>query len=493
MNKDLTGSHTRAGGSLASIFRGLSRVTRRGGSSTSHAAGPALIAYRAPLLIGLLLLVALAGWAVFAWHGGTRAYREQTQLRAGNLAMIVNEARRSLDGDRPVPLYRLETFLARVIARTPIYHGAALIRDGRVEVEVGEPSPRFAISTMVGQHILDQRCFYWFALGPPRGSGEGEPRFPVETWSPRSDLERLREQADQPLPRGAAVLVLATSSRPDPPFRQRERRRILQTFGIGTLGISALVLAWIQSNRQRRLSDRLKNERSERARWQELSLAASGLAHETKNPLGIIRGLAQRIVDTADGTDEDRDRARQIVEQADRAASRLGDFLSYARMREPDPDVIDLGPLLERAVGVLQPDFEAAGVPIRLDIEDARIRADREMLMQIFLNLVLNSLEASEPGQALEVSFSVEDDRGRLSVRDHGRGIEPAFLPRVFKPYVSGRPEGHGLGLAIVMRFIEQHGWTVAIDSTPGEGTRIDIDGLEVVVAKKGRQSWHGF
>jgi signal transduction histidine kinase len=71
-----------------------------------------------------------------------------------------------------------------------------------------------------------------------------------------------------------------------------------------------------------------------------------------------------------------------------------------------------------------------------------------------------------------------------LSVEDHGSGIEPALLPHIFKPYVSGRAEGHGLGLAVVKRFIEQHGWTIRADSQVGRGTRITISGIRI--AKNG-------
>jgi signal transduction histidine kinase len=112
--------------------------------------------------------------------------------------------------------------------------------------------------------------------------------------------------------------------------------------------------------------------------------------------------------------------------------------------------------------------------------------ADPEMLLQLLLNLLLNSLQASSPGARLQLSFTRSGARGRLEVRDQGCGIAPELLPEVLKPYVSGRAEGHGLGLAIVRRMAEQHGWTIEVFSGPDRGTRVLISGLRVVTTAAG-------
>ncbi len=285
-----------------------------------------------------------------------------------------------------------------------------------------------------------------------------------------------------------AVLATGLERTLPVPFRRREIRELAAKLGFAALGMLALMAAWIQGNRRRSLAHRLTAEQAERVRWQELSLAASGLAHETKNPLGAIRGLAQRIADGAEIPASDRERAGQIVDQADRAVSRVGEFLSYARAREPEPAAVEVRGVVERAVAVLAADLETAGVPVTLAVDDARLWADEEMLLQILINLVLNSIEASRPGDVLSLGFEARGERGRLSVEDHGRGIDPKLLGEVFKPYVSGRPGGHGLGLALVRRFVEQHGWRIGIRSEPGRGTRIEIDGIRVMNHTEGNR-----
>lgn len=209
-------------------------------------------------------------------------------------------------------------------------------------------------------------------------------------------------------------------------------------------------------------------------------MAASGLAHETKNPLGIIRGLAQRIEQDSNTPAPDRERAVQIQEEADRAVGYLGDFISYARSREPEPGAIEICTLLEKAVAVLSADIETTGVRVEIKAPETGIIADRQMLLQVLLNLLLNSLDACRSGDMITISFLARGRRGRLTVADQGRGIEPEMLDKVLKPYVTGRPGGHGLGLAIVKRMVEQHGWSISVASEPGKGTQVEIDGMRI-------------
>ncbi len=109
-----------------------------------------------------------------------------------------------------------------------------------------------------------------------------------------------------------------------------------------------------------------------------LSLSAAGVAHETKNPLGIIRGLAQRIEQSKAIPDEERERAGQIVDEADRAGSRLGEFLAYARLRGGQQSAVAVAPVLDHASTVLREDFEAAGVALEVKSDSSPIVADRE-------------------------------------------------------------------------------------------------------------------
>jgi signal transduction histidine kinase len=109
------------------------------------------------------------------------------------------------------------------------------------------------------------------------------------------------------------------------------------------------------------------------------------------------------------------------------------------------------------------------------------------MLQQVLVNLLLNSLHASEEGQTVTARLERREKRAAIVIQDQGSGIPSELKPRVFKPYVSGRPEGHGLGLAVVKQVAGHHGWTVDIDSRPSGGTRVVITNIEVARRGEGR------
>lgn len=173
-----------------------------------------------------------------------------------------------------------------------------------------------------------------------------------------------------------------------------------------------------------------------------------------------------------------RDGATQILDAADRASARLSDFITFARMPAPVMQPVAVREALGRVVAALRADFAEARVGLELDAEDVRVECDGAMLEQLVVNLLLNSLQASSPGTATRVSLARRGGGLELAVADQGKGIAPELLPDVFRPYVTGRPDGHGLGLAIVQRIADQHGWAVAVDTAVGRGTTFRVTGL---------------
>jgi signal transduction histidine kinase len=212
---------------------------------------------------------------------------------------------------------------------------------------------------------------------------------------------------------------------------------------------------------------------------QELGLAAVGLVHETKNPLGIIRGLSQRIANREMDPEGARETAETILEEVDRTASRLGDFLAFARPPALELEPVELPVFLGEIRALLSGEFETAGLDLKVEEGMPCIKADPDLLKQLVVNLLLNSLRASTAGGRVELSASRTDGNIRLGVRDRGSGIPPDIRADVFKPYVTGRTDGHGLGLAIVKRIADEHGWTIELDSEPGQGTEVVVSGLE--------------
>jgi len=261
--------------------------------------------------------------------------------------------------------------------------------------------------------------------------------------------------------------------------RRAELTRTGLIFGAAFLAVFAFVAAWMQGIRSRALGARLRLERTRRAHLAELSLVAAGLAHETKNPLGVIRGIAQRML--ADPGRDPEEAAEQIIDAADQAAGRLGEFINYARQRTPDARPLAAVGIVERALGVLDGDAAALEVVLEREVADLHLLADEDMLIQVILNLVLNALQAAPRGGRIQVTVTGGPREGRLVVEDDGPGIPEALGDQVLKPYVTGRDGGHGMGLAIVRRIVEQHEWEIRLESQPGHGTRVEIQGIRLV------------
>jgi signal transduction histidine kinase len=242
--------------------------------------------------------------------------------------------------------------------------------------------------------------------------------------------------------------------------------------------------------RHRRLEADLRLAREREKRLKERSELGAGLAHETKNPLTLIRGLAQSQMertgnaDTAKPSDAETAQAlRRIVDEVDQVVGRINSFLEYARTPSPRPVDMDLSQAVAGTVQLFRDEAAAKRVDLRQSLAPVRAAADPAMLRQVVVNLLANALAACGEGDTIEVGLG-NGSVATLSVRDTGEGIAPEDVPRVREPYFSRREGGTGLGLAIVDQIVQAHGWRLDISSRPGEGTLVRI--LDIAISGRG-------
>jgi signal transduction histidine kinase len=227
----------------------------------------------------------------------------------------------------------------------------------------------------------------------------------------------------------------------------------------------------------------------ERDRLAALGEMAAGLAHEIRNPLGAIKGAAQLVI-TADGKAASPTEIQEflaiIVEEANRLNNVVTRFLDYARSERPGregADKVDLNTVVRRTEQLLRQDLPKT-VELRVRIDDAlpQIAGDPESLLQVFLNLGQNALQAMPDGGTLEV-LTTRRRRSRLGYgqfcevrfRDTGVGIPRDRLKKLFIPFYTTKQKGTGLGLAISHRIINQHGGTIEVRSTIGQGSTFSV------------------
>jgi signal transduction histidine kinase len=203
-----------------------------------------------------------------------------------------------------------------------------------------------------------------------------------------------------------------------------------------------------------------------------LGQLSAGLAHELRNPLGTIRGSSEMLNRSVAAENEvAREVAGFISTEVDRANSLITRFLQFARPLEIRPERADLDQMLDRAVA--QVEREAPGVAIYRNYapEIPPFSFDSELMERVFYNLVLNAAQASPPGGAVTVKTRAAGAVAEIAVIDRGAGIEPKLLETIFNPFFTTKPEGVGLGLAIVSKIVDEHGGKITVESEPGKGS----------------------
>ena len=225
----------------------------------------------------------------------------------------------------------------------------------------------------------------------------------------------------------------------------------------------------------------LQQEAARQERFAALGEMAAVLAHEIRNPLGAIKGLAQFLGEKRTADPAQSEMTRTIADEATRLERLVNDLLTYARPRPPNRQPTELPEVLDEVLRWVGPATNAAGVLCRLDVVGNAfpISADPEQLKQLFGNLVLNAIQAMPTGGKLTLTQRSVDGKSRtrraveVAVEDTGSGIPEADLPRVFEPFYTTRSKGTGLGLAICMQITAAHGGTIRVARTGPEGTTI--------------------
>ncbi|MEZ4363878.1 MAG: ATP-binding protein [Kofleriaceae bacterium] len=228
----------------------------------------------------------------------------------------------------------------------------------------------------------------------------------------------------------------------------------------------------------------------ERDRLAALGEMAAGLAHEIRNPLGAIKGAAQLLIPSDSRPAEPGEMAELleiIIEEANRLNNVVTRFLDYARAERPGREGsarVDLNAIVKKTAHLLGQNEDIKNIDLRVRTDDLlpHVAGDSESILQVFLNLGLNALQAMQSGGTLEI-LTTRRRRSRLGYgqfaevrfRDTGVGIPRDRLKKLFIPFYTTKTKGTGLGLAISQRIINQHGGTIEVRSTLGQGSTFSV------------------
>jgi len=241
------------------------------------------------------------------------------------------------------------------------------------------------------------------------------------------------------------------------------------------------------------LVDATEAAESERTLRRSESLAAVGrattqVAHEIRNPLGSIRLGVSMLRDSVSDTD-----ALNTIELVERGIKHLNklvvDVTQFSRQKELERSTVDLHESLERSIDLVSERIREKNATVEKSFAGGAIvgQWDPYQLRQVFVNVIANAVDASQENAAVHISTEMlgteingdgqpPKNYARITIADHGKGMDKATRDRIFEPFFSTKKRGTGLGLAIVKQIVEQHGGRISVASEPGEGSKFSID-----------------
>lgn len=269
------------------------------------------------------------------------------------------------------------------------------------------------------------------------------------------------------------VIFIAFDSRELDAAQARGLRNMMIMLVAAALVIVATILAQFWFRRYRRSRQQLQEAMARKEKLMALGHLAAGVAHEIRNPLSSIKGLAKYFAERTPPGGEAQELALVMAKEADRLNRVVSELLELVRPAHLNYQPVDINTLIHHSLQLVSQDAQSRGIELQFTPrpELTSIKADPDRLNQVLLNLYLNAMQAIGRDGAIHVSASEADrQRVKIVVKDSGKGMSDEELQAIFTPYFTTKADGTGLGLAVVQNIIEQHGGTIRAESQPGAG-----------------------
>lgn len=285
----------------------------------------------------------------------------------------------------------------------------------------------------------------------------------------------------------ALIALLAWQYRQSERVAQQEtvRRQLESKVAERTAELEAANRSLHRESRERAASEaryrRSREELAQANRLGTLGQVSAGVAHEINQPVAAIRTFAENASAFLAKAKAEKvgENLRHIIGLTERIATITGELRSFARRKTPDIGPTSLTEAIDAALLLTRHRITAAKVAVDWNKRAAAItvRADRVRLEQIFVNLIQNSLDALEGRDDGRIAFAValDDALVKVTVRDNGAGMATSLQPKLFTPFVTGKDQGLGLGLAIVRDIIREFGGEVVLLSSSASGTCFEL------------------
>lgn len=224
------------------------------------------------------------------------------------------------------------------------------------------------------------------------------------------------------------------------------------------------------------------------AKLASLGEVATGIAHEVRNPLTGIRLGLDALGEAVRDQPENAATIRSIVNDIERLNTVVTQLLDFAKKKPAVRMTLNLNRLIERTVRYIQRQARQQGIGIHVDLcpDCDTLKADPDQIQQVFLNILLNAVQAMPSGGALSIQCEYREQLFRetrhdgipgfrVTITDTGCGISPEVKDRLFDPFFTTKSNGTGLGLSVSYRYVKEQGGNILFESQPGKGTRVIV------------------
>jgi signal transduction histidine kinase len=212
-----------------------------------------------------------------------------------------------------------------------------------------------------------------------------------------------------------------------------------------------------------------------------LGKLSAGIAHEIRNPLSSIRGLAQFVYNSFPKTDERKEDLSTIIQEVDRLNKLVIQVLDFAKLKKPNLTRFSLNNLIRKIAELFKLEIKDKQIEFNLKLSPdiSQIQADEDQVRQILMNVIINAIQAIPKKGEIKIKNEKGLLRGKpaikLIIEDSGIGIPEKDFNQIFDPFFSTKEQGSGLGLSIVYKLVEAHQGEIKVESKEEEGTKFVI------------------
>lgn len=225
----------------------------------------------------------------------------------------------------------------------------------------------------------------------------------------------------------------------------------------------------------------LNEEVARHKRLVALGKLSAGIAHEIRNPLSSIRGLAQFVYNSFSKTDERKEDLDTIIQEVDRLNKLVVQVLDFAKLKKPNLTRFSLNDLIRKITELFKIEIKDKQIKFNLELSPniSQIQADEDQVRQILMNVIINAIQAIPKKGEIKIKTEKiplkEEPAIKLIIEDSGIGITEKDFNQIFDPFFSTKEKGSGLGLSIVYKLVEAHQGEIKVESKEGEGTKFII------------------